>query len=123
MSFALVGGAVTERLPRRTVMLASDTVRGAAVATIASLAAAGSLEIVHLVVAGAVFGAAEASFMPAMSAIYPDVVPADLLLQANALRSTSTTLAETLIGPAVGGILVAAAAAACAFGGPDQPRA
>jgi MFS family permease len=113
--FALVGGAVTDRLPRRSVMVGSDLVRGLAVAAIAALAATGRLEIAHLVVFGAVFAAAEAFFMPSISAIYPEVVPAELLLQANALRSTSTTLAESLIGPAVGGVLIAAVGTTWAF--------
>ncbi|HJP66225.1 MAG TPA: MFS transporter [Actinomycetota bacterium] len=113
--FALVGGAVSDRLPRRTVMVASDAVRGAAVGTIAFLAATGDLRVTHLVLLGAVFGSAEAFFLPSISAIYPEVAPTELLLQANALRSTSTTLAEQLIGPAVGGILIAAVGTTLAF--------
>src|SRR6266571_94992 len=45
IGFALVGGAVTDRLPRRRVMIASDLVRGLCVAAIASLASAGRLEV------------------------------------------------------------------------------
>jgi MFS family permease len=113
--FALIGGAVTDRLPRRTVMIGSDLVRGAAVAGIAALAATGHLGVPHLIVLGAVFGAAEAFFLPSLSAIYPDLVPGDLLLQANALASTSTTSAQQLIGPAVGGVLIATVGTASAF--------
>jgi MFS family permease len=112
---ALLGGAVTDRLPRRTVMIGSDVIRAAAVTAIAALAATGDLGVAHLIVLGAVFGAAEAFFLPSIGAIYPDVVPSELLLQANALRSTSTTLAENLLGPALGGILIAAVGTTWAF--------
>ncbi|MFN2590823.1 MAG: MFS transporter, partial [Actinomycetota bacterium] len=112
---ALLAGAITDRLPRRTVMVGSDLVRAAAVSALAILTATGRLEVPHLVALGAAFGAAEAFFTPSIYAIYADVVPSDLLLQANALRSTSTTLAENLIGPAVGGVLVAAVGTTWAF--------
>ncbi len=99
IGLALIGRAVTDRLPRRSVMVVSDLVRGLAVAAIAGLTATGHLDILHLILLGGLFGTAEAFFMPAASAIYPDVVPAESLLQANALRSTSTTLSEGLLDP------------------------
>jgi MFS family permease len=64
----LIGGAVSDRLPRRAVMLASDVVRGATVGAIALLSAGGILELWHLVVLAALFGAADAFFQPAYSA-------------------------------------------------------
>ncbi|MFN2589716.1 MAG: MFS transporter [Actinomycetota bacterium] len=112
---SLIAGAVTDRLSRRTVMIGSDLIRAGAVGAIAILAGTGHLQVAHLIVLGGAFGAAEAFFMPSISAIYPDVVSPELLLQANALRSTSTTLAENLIGPAVGGVLIAAVGTTSAF--------
>jgi predicted MFS family arabinose efflux permease len=89
-------------------MLASDTTRGIAVAVIAVLVALGTLQIWELVVLSAVFGAADALFYPAATAVTPEILPAELLVQGSALNHTSQTVAQSLIGPALGGLIVAA---------------
>jgi hypothetical protein len=50
-----------------------------------------------------VFGAADAFGGPAFLALVPELVPVELITQANALNSTSAELAVNLIGPALGG--------------------
>jgi MFS family permease len=102
----LIGGAVSDRLPRRAVMLSSDLVRGATVGAIAILSASGLLEVWHLVVLAGVFGAADAFFQPAYSAIFPDLLPKGLLVQANSLTSATRPVTLFLAGPALGGLLV-----------------
>lgn len=113
---AVVGGAVVDRLPRRTVMLVADAIRTAAVVAIATLAGTGRLEVWHLVALGLVYGSAEAFFEPAVYSIYPEVLSPELLLEATALRSTGAILAIQLVGPALGGVIVAVAGTAWAFG-------
>jgi predicted MFS family arabinose efflux permease len=104
----LAGGVIVDRIPRRFAMLASDTTRGAAVAVIALLVGVGVLQVWELVVMSVIFGAADALFYPAATAIVPEILPAELLVQGSALNATSHTLAQMLIGPAVGGLVVAA---------------
>jgi predicted MFS family arabinose efflux permease len=104
----VAGGVIVDRIPRRFAMLASDTTRGAAVAVIAVLVALGTLQIWELVVLSAVFGAADALFYPAATAVTPEILPAELLVQGSALNHTSQTVAQSLIGPALGGLVVAA---------------
>jgi MFS family permease len=58
------------------------------------------------VVLAAVYGAGEALFGPANSAIIPDLVPAEQLVQANALSQFVRPAAQMLLGPALGGVLV-----------------
>jgi len=111
----LVGGAMTDRFPRRMVMLASDVIRGAAAALLAVLAATGALELWHVVVLAAVFGAADAFFYPAYTSILPEILDTDLLLQANALESVVRPLALRMAGPALGGFVVARIGTAGAF--------
>src|SRR3972149_1715482 len=101
----LVGGAITDRFPRRIVMLASDVIRGADAALLAVLAATGALELWHVVVLAAVFGAADAFFYPAYTSILPEILDTDLLLQANALESVVRPLALRMAGPALGGFV------------------
>jgi predicted MFS family arabinose efflux permease len=104
----VVGGVIVDRIPRRFAMLASDATRGAAVAVIAALVALGTLQIWELIMLSAVFGAADALFYPASTAVTPEILPADLLVQGSALNHTSETVAQNLIGPALGGLVVAA---------------
>ena len=104
----VAGGVIVDRIPRRLAMLASDSTRGLAVAVIAGLVAIGTLQIWELVVMSAIFGAADALFYPAATAVTPEILPADLLTQGSALNHASQTIAQALIGPALGGLVVAA---------------
>jgi Transmembrane secretion effector len=111
----LLGGVISDRLPRRLVMLAADLVQALAVAVIALLAAGDQLRLWHLVVLGAIASAASAFFLPASTALLPELLATDLLLPANALSTSSRVLAAQFAGPALGGLLIAAAGTAAAF--------
>jgi MFS family permease len=104
----VVGGVIVDRIPRRFAMLASDVTRGVVVAVIAILVALGSLQIWELAVLSVLFGAADALFYPASTAVTPEILPAELLVQGSALNHTSQTVAQNLVGPALGGLIVAA---------------
>jgi DHA3 family tetracycline resistance protein-like MFS transporter len=56
-----------------------------------------------------VYGAGEAFFQPAFGALLPAVVPAEDLVQANAVHGVVRPLAIRFAGPALGGVLVGAA--------------
>jgi MFS family permease len=112
--FVLAGGAIVDRLPRRVVILASDFTSGTVVSAVAVLGLAGALRVEHLYVAAAFFGMTSAFFMPAMTAIVPELVPAEVLQSGNALDGLSRQAAR-VSGPVVGGLIVAAAGAPVAF--------
>jgi transmembrane secretion effector len=105
--FVLLGGVVTDRVERRRVMVAADLVRALAVAVIGVLSLSGAIELWHLVVMAAVFGTGDAFFGPAFTSIVPQIVPRELLLQANALDQFVRPLGFMLLGPALGGWIVA----------------
>ena len=105
--FVLLGGVVTDRVERRRVMIAADLVRALAVAVIGVLSLSGVIELWHLVVMAALFGTGEAFFGPAFTSIVPQIVPRQLLLQANALDQFVRPLGFMLLGPALGGWIVA----------------
>jgi DHA3 family tetracycline resistance protein-like MFS transporter len=111
-----VSGVAADRLPRRTIMLAADVLRGLAVGMIAFLAASGTLQVWHLVVLSAVFGCGTAFFQPAAYSLYPDILTPELLLASNSINESGTVLARSLLGPALGGVLVAAFGTPWAFG-------
>jgi hypothetical protein len=111
----LVGGVLGDRFDRRRVLIASDVIRASAMAAIGALALAGSLELWHMIVLVAIYGAGEALFAPTFQAIVPDVVPAPVLVQANSLQQLTEPVAFRFIGPALGGALIAAVGTGSAF--------
>ena len=113
--FLLAGGVVSDRVERRKVMIAADLVRGVAIAAIGALSVAGALELWHLVVLVAVYGAGEAFFGPALGAIVPEIVPENVLVQANSVAQLVEPLALRLLGPALGGWAIAALGPGGAF--------
>jgi DHA3 family tetracycline resistance protein-like MFS transporter len=103
----LAGGVLSDRVDRRLLMVAADVLRAAAIGAIAVLSISGELELWHLLVLVAFYGVGEALFNPAATAITPMLVPADDLVQANALEHLVRPLALRFLGPAIGGLLVA----------------
>lgn len=103
----LLGGVASDRFDRRRVMIGADLVRGLAVAAIGTLSIAGRLELWHLMVAAAAFGAGSAFFGPAFDAVVPELVPSGLLTQANALDQFVRPAAWRMLGPALGGWIIA----------------
>ncbi|MEK6224744.1 MAG: MFS transporter [Chloroflexota bacterium] len=112
--FALIGGVVVDRVPRRTVILASDLISGVVVALLATLSATGLLRIEHLYVFAFVLGASFAFMLPAMQAILPELVPQAILVQGNVLRGFQRQLGR-VAGPALGGVVVGVFGPAPAF--------
>lgn len=102
----MVTGVLTDRLPRRRLMLIADGVRLLAIGAMGVLTITGHVRLWHLVVLAAVYGAGEALFGPANSAILPDLVPPEQLVEANSLAQFIRPFAQLLIGPALGGVLV-----------------
>lgn len=106
--FSLLAGVWADRLERRRIMIASDIVRAACQGTAGVMLIAGVAEPWHLAVLAFVFGAGDAFFSPALVGLLPQIVPAERLQAANALRGLTHSSALVL-GPALAALLVAAA--------------
>jgi len=113
--FLVVGGAITDRFERRRVLLASNLAEALAIAGIGILAVTGLLKLWMLLGLVAVYGAGEAFFNPAFDAIVPTLIGEQEFASASALEHFARPLAIQLIGPALGGLLVAAAGVGTAF--------
>ncbi|HEX6474765.1 MAG TPA: MFS transporter [Candidatus Limnocylindria bacterium] len=113
--FILLGGVFTDRYDRRRLMIGADLVRAAAIGLMGVLSLAGVIELWHVIVLIAFVGLGDAFFNPASTAIVPDLLPDDLLPQANALNGLIRPLTIRLVGPAVGGFVVALSSAGTAF--------
>jgi DHA3 family tetracycline resistance protein-like MFS transporter len=115
IAMLLFGGVISDRLPRRRVLLAANIVSGVFVGAMAVLSLTGTLSIWKLVILVAGYGASEAVFGPAYGAIVPELVDREILQQANSLNQLNRPIALRLVGPVLGGILVGAFGAGTAF--------
>src|ERR1043166_5586291 len=106
--FTVAGGVWADRLPRRTVMIGADLVRLGTQATTAALLLGGTARVWELALLQAFAGPAGGFFNPASTALLPQAVSPGRLQQANALLSLSQS-APNIFGPALSGVIVAAA--------------
>jgi len=113
--FLLIGGVAADRLPRRLVMLWSDTGRAIVVLLITVLAWVHLLQLWHLIVLSLFFGLVDGFFLPAYQSIPPQLVTKEDLPSANALNELGRNL-SFLLGPLIGAGLVALVGPASAFG-------
>jgi MFS family permease len=107
-------GVMADRRPARGLMVAAHVARGVIVGAIAALAVTGTASVPALVVLGALFGAADAVYMPAQQAFLPRTVEADRLPSANALLQ-GTLQMTSIAGPPLAGIVIAIAGTGTAF--------
>jgi len=114
-AFLLTGGVVSDRVERRRVLIAADIARALVVAVTGALSLAGVLEIWHLVALAVLYGAGEAFFGPAFGALIPEIVAPQQLVEANSLDQLVRQACGRLLGPAIGGFIVAAVGAGGAF--------
>lgn len=98
-------GPWVERRRKRPVMIAMDSLRFVALASVPASYALGWLRFGQLLVVAVVVGAADISFRAASGACVKSLVPREQLLTANA-RLESTTWTATMVGPPVGGVLI-----------------
>jgi transmembrane secretion effector len=113
--FTLASGVLSDRLDRRALMIAGDLIRLVAIGAVGALSITGRLTIPLLVGLVAFYGIGQAAFLPAFTAIVPTIVTGELLVEANSLGQFVRPFAETLVGPLVGGVLVATTGAGWAF--------
>ncbi len=109
-----VGGQASDRLRPWTAMMGADAVRAVAVGALAVAAFTGPPNAYILVPISVVIGAGEGLFLPGSYAIVPSLLPDAELEAGNAMTTGGTQLA-TLIGPGIGGAVVALAGATPAF--------
>ena len=113
--FILLGGVFSDRYDRRLMMIGADAVRAAAIGLMGALSVAGVLSLWHIIALIAFVGLGDAFFNPASTAIVPTLLPDDELPQANALQGFIRPFLIRLMGPALGGFVVALAGPGTAF--------
>ena len=110
-----LGGSLADRIGPRVVMLCSDVARCALAALFAVFAADHVTSLAALAPIAAVLGGCSALFLPASYAIMPSLLAAERLPTANAVYNTALQTGA-LLGPVLGGAVVAAAGPAVGLG-------
>ncbi|HYM97158.1 MAG TPA: MFS transporter [Candidatus Sulfotelmatobacter sp.] len=111
----IAGGVFSDRFDRRWTMIAADCGRSVAVGALAAISLSQREELVALVLFVALQGIAGSVFGPAESALLPELVSADELGRANSIRTIVSPLAWSVVGPALGGALIANLGTSSAF--------
>jgi len=109
------GGVLSDRLPRNLVLVGASLLQGAAQAATAAVILTGHASLAWLIVLVALYGLGAGMVVPAEVGLVPQTVSAGRLQQANALQGMSRSIVGVL-GPAVGGTLVALGSPGIALG-------
>jgi len=102
-------GVLADRLDRRAILVACDIARAG---LIVGVIFTRSLALIYVLVF--LIGAARTFFNPTIRAVFPSVVGGNELARANALIS-GTFSVSVMVGPALGGLLVATVGVEMAF--------
>jgi MFS family permease len=114
IAFIPVGGYLVDKIGSRPVMLGADVTRCALVAVLAILAGGHVTSWLTLGVVASVIGGGEGLFIPGSYTIVPSLVDAESLASANAF-SMAAIQAGSMLGPVLGGVLVAGEGPVWAF--------
>jgi MFS transporter, DHA3 family, macrolide efflux protein len=98
------GGIIADRLNRRAIMVWMDIISGLIVLVAALLLYQNSLQIWMLYMSALILGFCGAIFMPAASAIIPNIVMEDQLTEASSANQFTTSFC-TMVGMLISGIL------------------
>jgi MFS family permease len=114
---ALVAGALADRLDRRQTMVRVNLVRTVLLAGLALAVATDLASLVMLYAVALLLGCAETLFDTSAQSLLPAIVPREALTTANSRLFAVELVANTFVGPPLGGLL-AAAGLAVAMGAP-----
>jgi MFS family permease len=109
-----IGGVLSDRFPKRRVLLISQTAMQLQAFVLAALVWSGRIQYWHVAVLALIYGLGRAIDIPARQSYITDLVGRSDLANAVALNSMVMNGAR-IVGPAVAGLLIAAFGVALAF--------
>jgi MFS family permease len=105
--FSLLGGAIADAMDRRKLLIRAQAGLAVVSGVLAFNALPGQRHLWILYAMSFAQAAGYAIYLPGMRSLVPRLVPAELLPSANALEAAYGTTAH-LLGPTLGGVLIAA---------------
>ncbi|NUK53900.1 MFS transporter [Streptomyces lunaelactis] len=112
--FGLYGGVLADRLPKRQLLLATQTAMGLTGLALAVLTLTGHVQVWHVYLTAFVLGLVTVVDNPARQSFVAEMVGPDQLGNAVSLNSANFQSAR-LVGPAVAGVLITAVGSGFAF--------
>ncbi|HSE91999.1 MAG TPA: MFS transporter [Methylomirabilota bacterium] len=112
--FSLFTGAVADRLPKRRLLVATQSTQACLALGLAVLIGTGRVEYWHVAVGAVLWGVANALDQPTRQSFVVSLVGRADLISAVGLNSAAFNAAR-IVGPAIGGLLIARAGIALAF--------
>ena len=106
IALSLFGGAIADRVPRRVLLLLTESSMLIASLTVGILALTGQLLFWHLYVLSFVSGTLSAFSIPARHALFAGLVPRSSMQSAVTFNAVAVR-AGALIGPSIGGVALA----------------
>jgi MFS family permease len=102
----LYGGVLADRLDKRRMLIAAQAVMGLLALGMGLLVVSGTAALWHVYVLALLLGVTRAFDVPTRQSFVPELVGPDLLPNAVALNSATFNTAR-IVGPAVGGLVIA----------------
>jgi MFS family permease len=106
MLFSLFGGVIADRLPKRKILLITQSSAMILAAVLWVLVATGTVQLWHVMLLAALLGVTNAIDMPTRQAFVVEMVGREDLPNAVALNSSLFNMAR-IVGPGVGGLIIA----------------
>jgi MFS family permease len=110
----LVGGVVADRFNRRILILSTQILNAALIATLATLTWLDQVEVWHVLIIAFGAGAVNAFDQPARQAIYPTLIDQSAMMSAVALNS-AIWQGVRIVAPALAGFIISATATYTTF--------
>jgi MFS family permease len=111
---SFLAGVLADRLPKRRLLVATQSIMAAQAATLALLVASGHVQYWHVAVMAAIYGLAHTLDIPARQSFVVEMVGKPDLVSAIALNSAMFNGAR-VVGPALAGLAIARWGTAVAF--------
>jgi MFS family permease len=114
LAFTLYAGVLADRVPRRSMVMATQAGAMIVALTLAALVLSDIVELWHIVLLAFLLGTANAFDIPARHALMVDMVGRQDLTNAVALNSSAFN-ASRVVGPAIAGLIIATAGVGICF--------
>ena len=105
--FTLIGGVISDRIPRRSLLIITQSTMMVLAVILAGLTFSGAIQAWQIIILAFLLGTTNAFDSPARLALAPELVDRQDLTNAIALNATMFNIA-TIIGPAAAGFIYAA---------------
>jgi len=111
---SLFGGVLADRMPRRRILLFTQSTLGVSAGVLAILVATHHASLAAVMLVAVVFGSADSLDLPTRQALVADLVDRERVVNAVALTSVAMSLTR-IAGPSIAGLLIGAAGPAICF--------